>query len=125
MQTPKNQVGGMYNTIFLIAVFAASALLAMRTIPIYINQNKVHSAVSAVAEAPQFAKASPAQIQDALQRRWDVDDTQYLEIKNIKIDRTKLGGRALSYKYEVRQTLFANWDLVITFEKLYPMFSSG
>ena len=115
------QRGGVYGTIFLVALFAGAALLGLKVIPIYLNQGKIETAVSNVAAAPQYAKASPYEIRRALEKRWDVDDVKYLELEDIKIDRTNLGNRALAYKYEVRQTLFLNWDLVLTFEKKYPL----
>ena len=124
MKSIRRQIGGMYNTLFLLAVIGGAALLTLTVAPVYMNEAKAHKIVSQTAARPDSAKASPAQMRRALQNRWDVDDVQYLLVKDVKTKKTKQG-KLLAYNYEVRKHLFANWDLVLTFDKSFPLSSGG
>ena len=114
------QIGGMYNTMFLLACLCSAALLTMLVAPIYMNEAKAQKIVAQLAEQPGSAKVAPIQMRKALQRRWDVDDVKYLQVKDVKLKKTKQG-KLLAYNYEVRKKLFANWDLVLTFEKSFEL----
>ncbi|MGJ8670956.1 MAG: DUF4845 domain-containing protein [Oceanococcus sp.] len=124
MKSIKKQIGGMYNTLFLLAVIGGGALLALSVAPVYMNEAKANKIVSQVAAQPGSAKASLLEIRNALQRRWDVDDVTELKVKDVKLKKTKQG-KLLAYKYEVRKHLFANWDLVLTFDKSFSLNKSG
>ncbi len=124
MTTMKRQAGGMYNVMFLLAVIGGGALLAMVIAPIYMNEAKATKIVSQTAKSPQNYELSQFELRKSLQRRWDVDDVKHLKVADVKIKKNK-GGKALAYKYEVREHLFANWDLVLTFDKEYPMVRGG
>ncbi|ORE86971.1 hypothetical protein ATO7_08027 [Oceanococcus atlanticus] len=120
----KRQAGGMYNVMFLLAVIGGGALLAMVIAPIYMNEAKATKIVSQTAKSPQNYELSQFELRKGLQRRWDVDDVKHLKVNDVKIKKSK-NGKALAYKYEVREHLFANWDLVLTFDKEYPMVRGG
>lgn len=124
MTTMKRQAGGMYNVMFLLAVIGGGALLAMVIAPIYMNEAKATKIVSQTAKSPQNYELSQFELRKGLQRRWDVDDVKHLKVNDVKIKKSK-NGKALAYKYEVREHLFANWDLVLTFDKEYPMVRGG
>ncbi len=124
MISKQRQVGGMYNVIFMLAVIGGGALLAMVIAPVYMNEAKATKIVSQVSKSPQNYERSQYELHKTLQRRWDVDDVKHLAAKDVKLKKTK-GGKALAYKYEVRSHLFANWELVLTFDKQYPMSKGG
>ena len=115
MHGPRRQFGGVYNTMFILGAIGLAAMIGIKVTPIYLNQMKVEAAVKQISESPQYSKATPLDIRKALQRRWDVEDVRHLAVKDIKLVKIK-SGRALRYKYEVRDHLVANWDLVLTFE---------
>lgn len=124
MISKQRQVGGMYNVIFMLAVIGGGALLAMVVAPIYMNEAKATKIVSQVSKSPQNYQLSKYELHKSLQRRWDVDDVKHLAVKEVKLKKTK-NGKALAYDYEVRSHLFANWELVLTFNKEFPMSKGG
>lgn len=113
---PQCQRGlGMWGMLFVFLVIGFVALVTMKCLPIYLNQLKVETAVTAIADDSSFSKATPFEIRRALQRRWDVDDVKHLKTKDIKIQRAD-NTRTLSYDYEVKVGLFANISIVIQFK---------
>ncbi len=120
MKSIKRQIGGFYSTSFLLIFLGASALLTMQVLPVYLNEGKASKIVGQVAASSQNYNASMIQIRNSLKKRWDIDDVKYLDEKDVKLVKTKTG-KQLAYKYEVRVHLFANWDLLLTFDKSYPM----
>lgn len=113
---PHRQRGlGMWGLMFVFLVIGFVALVTMKCLPIYLNQLKVETAVTAIADDSNYSKATPFEIRRALQRRWDIDDVKHLKTKDIKIQRTD-NTRMLSYDYEVKVGLFANISIVIQFK---------
>lgn len=124
MTSIKRQIGGLYSTMFLLAAIGGAALLMLTVLPIYMDEAKAAKIVSQVAVSSQNANLPITEIRRTLQRRWDVDDVKNLKVKDVKLVKDK-SGKALAYNYEVRTHLFANWDLVLTFDKRFQMAAGG
>lgn len=113
---PQRQQGlGMWGMLFVFLVIGFVALVTMKCLPIYLNQLKVETAITAIADDSSFSKASPFEIRRALQRRWDIDDVKHLKTKDVKIQRAD-NTRVMSYDYEVKVPLFANISIVVQFK---------
>lgn len=106
---------GMWGLMFVLLVIGFVTLVTLKTLPIYLNQLKVETAINAVVDESQYATASPFEIRRALQKRWDVDDVKHLKTKDVKIQRVD-NTRTLSYDYSVQVPLFANISIVIQFK---------
>ncbi len=120
MKSIKRQIGGFYSTSFMLIMLGAGALLAMQVAPIYLDEGKASKIVGQTAASSQNYNASIVEIRKTLEKRWYIDSVKNLKSKDVKLVKTKTG-KHLAYKYEVRVNLFANWDLVLTFDKSYPM----
>ena len=125
MNTRTRQIGGMYNTLFLLLCIGGSALLTLTIAPVYMNEGKVAKIVGQTAASPQYYNQNIASIRSTLAKRWDVDAVKEVDYKEVKLVQSKNGGKALAYKYEVRKHIFSNIDLVLTFDKSYPMARGG
>ncbi len=120
MNSIKRQIGGFYNTAFLLLCLGGAVLLTLNIGPVYMNEGKAAKIVSQVASQPTTAKASIQQIRSTLQKRWNVDDVKHLDYKEVKLKKSKTG-KSLYYKYEVRKPLFSGISIVVSFEKDYPI----
>jgi len=60
----------------------------------------------------------------ALEKRWDLDDIDYLDWHKVKAVKT-VRGHEIAYDYEARQNLFFNIFIVIHFDGSYVMRSAG
>lgn len=124
MQTRTRQIGGIYNTGFLLLTIGALALLVLKLTPIYLDETKARKIVSQTATSPQNYNQSIAQIRYSLQKRWDIDAVQHLSVNQVKMVKGA-SGKSLAYKYEVRTELFGNIDLVVNFDRQFPMARGG
>lgn len=115
---------GMFGLLFVFALIALAATLGIRCTPLYLNQMKIAKAVHNVANNRDLSGADNRQIVGALSKYWDIDLIDYLEFRDVKINRTDRG-RTLSYKYEARAPLFYNISIVIEFQDSVPMVGGG
>ncbi|MGH8444252.1 MAG: DUF4845 domain-containing protein [Solimonas sp.] len=121
MRSLRRQRGlGWFGLLFVLAVIGFCAIVAVKTLPMYLNQMKVTSAISKIAADPDNAQADPMALRMDLQRYWDIDDIEYLLPSEVKVKRTDRG-RFLSYDYEARQRLFYNIYVVIHFADDVPL----
>lgn len=120
MNTPRKQVGGTYSLAFTLGMVAILGFVGLKVVPIYLNEQKATTIVGQTASNPSNRESSIAVLRRSMQKRWDVDDVKYLKTKDVKLVKGKTG-HALAYKYEVRTDLFANWALVLSFDKEFPM----
>lgn len=124
MQTKTRQIGGIYNTAFLLFTIGVAALLVLTLAPIYMDEAKAAKIVSQTASSPQYYNQSILQIRKTLSKRWDIDAVKNLDVKDVKLKKDK-NGKALAYSYEVRASLFANIELVVVFDKQFQMARGG
>ena len=106
----------MWSLLFIFGVIALFALVAVKVVPIYLNQMKVASVMREVAQDPKLGPdASPAEIRDILGRHWAIEDIDNLQPADIAI-RPGDHGPKVSYNYEARAHLFYNVFIVIHFQ---------
>lgn len=121
MRLPRRQHGmGWFGMLIVLGLIAFFATVAIKTVPIYLNQGKVKSAVAAVAANSGGANATADEIRLALQRRWDIEDIDFIDAKGVKLQR-KERSASLAYAYEARTHLFYNVDVVFAFEDDVPL----
>ncbi len=124
MQNRTRQIGGIYGTGFMLLMLACAALLVMKLAPIYMDEAKAAKIVAQVADSSSNANLGIAEIRKVLDKRWNVDSVQNLKVKEVKM-RKSGSGKSLAYKYEVRESLVANIDIVLKFEKEFAMRRGG
>jgi len=112
---------GMFGFIGLCGLIGFFALVTMKVLPLYLNEMKVARAVTQVANDPEFSDKEPHYIYDRLQRRWDVEDTKILQVKDVQIVKGKDSRRHLVYDYDARVNLFYNVFVVVEFKRDEPM----
>jgi Domain of unknown function (DUF4845) len=84
---------------------------------------KVAKAVHNVANNSELlANDNASEVYSALLRYWDIERIDYLQYKDVKINRSE---RNLSYKYEARTPLFYNISIVIEFQDKVPFMGKG
>ncbi|HZP13034.1 MAG TPA: DUF4845 domain-containing protein [Nevskiaceae bacterium] len=112
---------GLFGFLALMFLIGFFALVTMKVLPLYLNQMKVSRAVHQVAQDPDNADKDQRYLYDRLQRRWDVEDTKILDVKDVNIVKLKDGRRALTYDYDARVNLFYNVYVVVNFKSEEPM----
>lgn len=109
---------------FIVVVLVAGffALVTIKTVPLYLNELKVNTAVTEVAQKSGLSAQSDASaIRHSLQRHWDIDDIHDITPRDIGIQRSHGEGTQLSWDYDAKVHLFYNISIVIHFAGSRPM----
>ena len=105
---------GLWGWIVVLGLIAFFATVGIKTVPVYLNHRQMLKALNGVAD--QSNGESVPQMRSSLQRRWDIDYISHVEPKDIKVIRTKSGGRAFAYDYYVEEHLFYNVYITLYFK---------
>jgi hypothetical protein len=97
------------------AVLALLSLLAMKSLPPWIEYGNLMKAVKGTATDGSLKDASVAKVREAFTRRADMDDVKSITAQDLDI--TKEGGElVITFKYEKKVPLFSNVSLLFDFE---------
>jgi translation initiation factor RLI1 len=119
MSGPRRQRGmGLAQLMILILIVGGTATVAIRTIPHYIDFYTMVSVVEALPEN-QVHVMSKQKIRDSLRKRFKINNIRDLDIAKVVGIERKRGATALTLDYEVREHLFYNIDLIMSFSKRF------
>jgi Tfp pilus assembly protein PilE len=116
--TPRRTQHGLtlIGWLVIILVIGIIATLAVRLVPHYVENRTLVSIVNALPDDRVHRMPLP-EINDALERRFVVNNIRDKRVRDIvTIDRRR-DATALLLSYEVRERLFLNVDLVISFHR--------
>jgi len=106
--------------LLLIIVIAFVALIAMKVVPMYIQYFTVKSTIESIRKEPQIAQMSPTDIQNAIQKRFDIGYVDNITARDLKI-RNDRGGRVLDLVYQDERTLFYGLSVVLKVNEAIPL----
>lgn len=114
---PQRQHGlTLWGWLYVLATLGVILLVGIKSLPIYMNNYAIASAVEWAANQPELRDAPAFEIQNRIQRRFDsgyVDNVRGRDIKVTRVD----GGRRLRVRYQVREPLFGDVSLLFDFEE--------
>ena len=106
--------------LLLLVVIAFVALIAMKVVPMYIQYFTVKSTIESIRKEPQIAQMSPTDIQNAIQKRFDIGYVDNITARDLKI-RNDRGGRVLDLVYQDERTLFYGLSVVLKVNEAIPL----
>jgi len=111
----KKQQGMSTLGILMAVVLVVSAmLLAMKLVPLYINDYAIAKAVASLQEDEGLYGKTKSEIRNTLRRRLTADYTDDLADESIQIERKK-GTMTIDVVYESRVSVVYNLDIVASF----------
>lgn len=117
MQTINKQRGMSVVTLALLLVLIGfAALVALKLAPIYIEGFKVEASLESLKNQPDVAAKTGPEIERLLLNRLDINDVDNVHHENIEIKRLERGV-TVRVKYEVREEMFGNVDVVVKFDR--------
>lgn len=101
----------------LLVPVAIVAYMAIRLIPIYLNNVKVTKAVEQAAdESRAEPTVSPGAVRSSISRRFDIEGITHPEIEQIRVARD--GGEwVIEVAYDDMVPLFGHINLLVTFDR--------
>ncbi len=116
MSTPCRQRGmTLVGWMFTLALIGFAVMLAIKLVPVYVDGYKVSSSMDSL-RTDTASVADASDLRRRLLKRLDINMVSDVKPQDISIER--LGNAlALNVNYEVREHLFGNLDLVVSFDK--------
>ena len=102
--------------IFVFLLIAFFTLIALKLVPIYLDSFTIGSVISDMKKEPGIANKAPREIVVMIEKRLDINMVKGITADDIFVE--KVGDTlSISAEYEVRENLFANVDVVVSFNK--------
>ena len=92
------------------------ALITLKLFPLYMEFGKVSSVFESLENEPGITRKSRSEIVSLIDKRFDVNDVRNVDPKATKVSKDK-GVLSVSIQYERREHLFANIEVIATFDK--------
>jgi uncharacterized membrane protein len=118
MNLPHHQQGlGFAGWMLLILVFGFALSVAMKLVPLYMDNSTIVGVLEGVGEEEGMAAKRAQDIEKIVQARFHVNNIRDFDYaKNINVVRDNRGAKIV-LDYEVRMPMVANLDLVASFNK--------
>jgi type II secretory pathway pseudopilin PulG len=122
----RNQLSGsqrgmtLIGMLLLIIMLAFIALIAMKVVPLYVQYFTIKSTVESVRKEPQLAQMTAQDIQNAIQKRFDIGYVQTVSARDLKI-RNEGGKRVLDLTYQDERPLFYGLSVVLKVNETVPL----
>jgi len=102
--------------IIVLGLIAFFVMLILRMAPAYMEYYKIVSTLESLEEEKGMSEVTPHAIRDLIERRFDISYVGVIHPKDVKI---KNAGDyySVTAKYDAREHLFANIDVVMSFNK--------
>ncbi len=88
------------------------AVVAMKVVPMYIQYFSIKSTIESILKEPQVAQMSAQEIQNGIQRRFDIGYVNNIAARDLKI-RNDRSGRVLDLVYQDERELFYGLFVVL------------
>ena len=116
--------------VIVMAVIAGFVLMGLRLFPLYNEKFKVLSVMKSVANQPNAASMSQAEMQKVFYNNADVQGVRMFEKDqtvrdHVKLEKEKDGPAVIHVFFEKRNKLFDDIDLVLNFDKSIPISGGG
>ena len=106
--------------LLLIIAIAFVALIAMKVVPMYIQYFSIKSTIESIRKEPQLAQMSAQDIQNAIQKRFDIGYVDNVTARDLKI-RSERNGRVIDLVYDDERDLFYGLFVVLKVKESIPL----
>lgn len=114
--SPKREKGLTFiSLVFLLAIIGFFTLLILKIAPIYMDHNKVVSALEGLKAQPDLTTQSVDQIKTSIAKRFSMNYVNAISYKDVKI--TKRGSYVkVQAVYEVVEKIMGNASVLVQFD---------
>ena len=100
--------------VLLVAIVFGTAGLKMT--PVYLENSTINTAIANVLKDSHTAMMSPGEIRSSLEKRFEINQVTSMKAEDLSIERNG-GVLTIGTDYEVREPLFYNISVVMTFKR--------
>lgn len=102
--------------ILLLVVVGFVLVIAFRTVPVYLTKYKVDTAMKEIQKNPDLQSASLRELQDALRRRFNINQVNAVKASDAKVKKMGNGVRVFSLPYQQIKPVFGGVHLLFKFK---------
>jgi Domain of unknown function (DUF4845) len=102
--------------VIIVAILGAGLYAGIRLTPIYLEYLAVVRALDQTAKESNGNPTSPAELRNALDRRWTIEDIKSVQPKEIEIKKDG-NGYSMRAWYRAEAPFIANVSLAVDFDK--------
>ena len=106
--------------LLVMIVVAFVALIGMKVVPMYVQYYSIKSTIESIRKEPQVAQMTPMDIQNAIQKRFDIGYVDNISARDLKI-RNERSGRVLDLIYQDERSLFYGLYVVLKVNESIPL----
>ena len=108
---------GLYSIAMLLVLIAFLSVIIIRLFPMYLNNFKIETHITEIANNPETHQMSKAEIRETLGKRFAVDGVEHINLReNIKIETSgKMKDKTIKVDYEAKVKLFYNLSVIAEF----------
>ena len=99
----------------IIILLFGAASVGLRLMPHYLDHNTIDGQILSLLENPSLRQMGPAGIHRELERMLKLNNIRDFETKDKLEIQKGAGTITMDFRYEVREPLFWNVDVVLTF----------
>ncbi|MDF1630180.1 MAG: DUF4845 domain-containing protein [Alcanivoracaceae bacterium] len=115
MTLPSKMRGvSMVGWLLIGAVIVVFGSAGMKTIPAYLEFNTIKGAIVSVLQDSKVALKSESELRGELDKRFMINNVKAISVSEVGFVKDA-GGVSAIVDYEVRENLFGNLDLAMTF----------
>lgn len=106
--------------LLVMIVVAFVALIGMKVVPMYVQYYSIKSTIESIRKEPQVAQMTQMDIQNAIQKRFDIGYVDNISARDLKI-RNERTGRVLDLIYQDERSLFYGLYVVLKVNESIPL----
>ena len=116
MTRPSQQRGiSLIGWAVMLLVVVVLGTAALRMVPAYMEYNTISSSIKSLLQDSKTALLSPREVREAMNKRFTINQVNVISANDLGI--TKDGGvLKVTTDYEVREPMFYNVSIVMTFQ---------
>ncbi len=109
--------------LIVLALIGFFIMLALKLVPIYLENYNVKTVLNSLKEEPYITKKSPMEIKRLLKKRFDISYINGVDSNKVTIKKHK-GVMDIGIAYQVRSHIVGNVDLLVSFDDKVRLISN-
>ncbi len=110
----------MIGALLLLIICGFIALVLMKVIPMYIQYFSIKSSIDTIRKESNIEQMSPREIQNALQKRFDIGYIDNINARDLKVSNTSKG-RVINLIYQDERAIFYGLYAVLKVDEQIPI----
>ena len=116
VKAPRQRGMSLISLVVVLTVAGLLGTLALRLVPVYLNNYKIKTALEAIKSQPELAAKTRGEILGSIQKRWDVDSVSDVTMNDVIVTKSP-DELQVRVTYDVVRPFVSNIDVVVHFDE--------